>query len=277
MEFTKLHGCGNSFVLIDDRRRRIRRGGALARELCSSATGIGADGLILVRAAAAADVRMDYFNADGSTAEMCGNGVRCLAAFVRERGIVRRDTIRVETLKRTVETRILDRSGGETQVRVDMGQPALHSPDLSVRRSSALDLPIGGRRYAFVSMGNPHAVTFVDDFEFNVAAVGRRVETTSRLFPHKVNVGFAVVESPRALRLKVWERGCGLTQACGSGACAAVIAGTLLGRVDRRTIRVRVDGGTLEILWDERSGSVFMTGPAVEIAHGTVRPPSTTR
>jgi len=270
LEFTKLHGCGNSFIVIDDRRRQIKRAGRFARSVCSTATGVGADGLILVRPATHGDVRMDYFNADGSVAELCGNGVRCLAAFVRDRGIVRGRALTVETLEGAIRTNLIKRAGDTTLVKVDMGVPAVHSPDLRRRNTPMLALPIRGRSYVFVSMGNPHAVTFVEDFDFDLAAVGRRVEHTTRLFPNRVNVGFARVVSPRSIRLRVWERGSGLTQACGTGACAAVVAATLRGRLRTGPIQVEVDGGVLSIEWDRTSGRLHMIGPAVVVATGFV-------
>jgi diaminopimelate epimerase len=272
LTFTKFHGCGNSFIVIDDRGRRIKQPGRLARSVCSPTTGIGADGLILVRPAKRGDVRMEYRNADGSVAEISGNGVRCLAAFVRDQGIVKQRMLTIETLAGPIRTELIKHSGDTALVRVDMGAPAFQSPDFKGRIAPALDLAIDGRSYVFVSMGNPHAVTLVDDFDFDLAGVGRRVEHTARLFPHRVNVGFARVTAPRAVRLKVWERGCGLTQACGTGACAAVVAATLRGLLQPGPIRVQVDGGVLSIEWDRTGGRVSMTGPAVGVAAGVFHP-----
>jgi len=267
-EFSKLHGCGNSFVVIDDRRARITTPEKLAVLVSSADVGIGSDGLILVRSSKRYDVRMDYFNADGTAAEMCGNGVRCLAKFVADKKISRKRELTVETLAGPIRTRLVGKNGVVAQVTVDMGTPAFRSGDIIAKRSPATGLAVGGRSYTFVSMGNPHAVTFVDNFDFDLEKAGRTVECTRRLFPNKTNVGFAQIRSRKEMRLRVWERGCGLTQACGTGACAAVVAATLHGKLGAGPISVEVDGGTLRIRWDRRSGRIFMTGPATLVAEG---------
>lgn len=268
IEFSKLHGCGNSFIVIDDRERRVRSPQKLAVRVASMSLGIGSDGLILVRPSTRCDVRMDYFNTDGTVAEMCGNGVRCLAKFVADKKIVRKHELTVETLAGPIRTQLVRNSRLVAHITVDMGTPALSSADIVMRRGVASGLVIGKRRYTFVSMGNPHVVTFVDDFDFAIERVGRTVEHTRHLFPNRTNVGFAQVLSRSAIRLRVWERGCGLTQACGTGACAAVVAATLAGKVGAGTITVNVDGGKLRIRWDRGNGRIFMTGPAALVAEG---------
>ena len=268
MEFSKLHGCGNSFVIIDDRRERIKNPAKLAQVITSLQFGIGADGLILARRSKRHDIRMDYWNSDGSVAEMCGNGIRCLAKFLIDHKIVRQRAMTIETLAGPIKAQVSSTRGAVTSVTVDMGLPAFRSADIVAKRSPITDLQIGGKSYTFVSMGNPHAVTFVDSLEFDPAPIGRRVELTARIFPNRVNVGFAQIRSSREIRLRVWERGCGLTQACGTGACAAVVAATLHGKVQKAPIKVVVDGGTLRVRWDQKNGRVSMTGPATLVATG---------
>ncbi|MFM1846975.1 MAG: diaminopimelate epimerase DapF [Pseudomonadota bacterium] len=271
LKFSKLHGCGNSFIVVDDRQSRIKNPSNLARRVTSAQFGIGADGLILLRTSKKHDLRMDYFNADGSTAEMCGNGIRCLAKFAADNKITRKKALSIETGAGAIRTELGRTRGEVSEVTVDMGLPAFRSSDVIAKRFPITDLKIGGRGYTFVSMGNPHAVTFVSDFDFDVAKAGRVVEYTARVFPHRVNVGFAQVRSRTTLQLKVWERGCGLTHACGTGACAAVVAATLHGKVRKSPIKVFVDGGILVIRWDDRTGRIFMTGPAAVVAEGTLR------
>jgi len=272
--FAKMHGCGNSFVIIDDRRNRIRHEAAVARELCSREFGIGADGLMLLRPSRRHDFRMSYRNADGSSGEMCGNGIRCLARFVHDRGISRERDLVFETGAGPIRTRVSGaRRAHVRQVAVDMGEPRLRSRDVRGLTADRTSLRVGRRTFTFVSMGNPHAVTFVDDFDFNLAVEGRRVEENRRIFPNGTNVEFVQVRSAEALRLRVWERGCGITLACGTGACAAVVAATLAGHVHRGPVEVAVDGGELLIEWNIPRRAVLMTGPATLTAEGTVRLP----
>ena len=267
LEFAKMHGLGNSFVLVDDRQGQATGETdrtKLARAICDRGFGIGADGLILVRDSESADFEMQILNEDGSEAEMCGNGIRCFARFVIDEGITDRTELAVDTLAGTMRTRVLD----DGRVEVDMGEPSLATGDVAAEPADGrVRVKLGGREYTFVSMGNPHVVTFVDGFDFDWELVGAAVET-DELFPNRINVHFVEVTGPREATIKVWERGCGVTMACGTGACAAAVAGALEGRLERSAITVRLPGGDLEIHWND-DDHVMMTGPAVLVCRGT--------
>jgi diaminopimelate epimerase len=266
LEFSKMHGLGNCFVLIDDRAGQVTgvaEPAELARAVCDRNFGIGADGLILVRDSERADLEMQIINEDGSEAEMCGNGIRCFARFAIDEGITERTELTVETPAGLMRTRVLD----DGRVEVDMGPPALASEDVTAApEEGRVSIELGGRDYTFVSMGNPHAVTFVDGFDFDWELVGAAVETDAA-FPNRTNVHFVNVIGPREAELKVWERGCGVTMACGTGACAAIVAGVIEGKLDREPIAVHLPGGDLEIHWSD-DDHVMMTGPAVSVCKG---------
>lgn len=266
-EFVKMHGLGNCFVLMDDRTGQVsgRFGpAAVARAVCDREFGIGADGLILIRDGETADFAMRIINEDGSEAEMCGNGIRCFARYLVDEGITERLELEVETLAGVMRTRVLD----DGRVEVDMGRPALHTADVAEEpRDGRIRVRLGGREYTFVSMGNPHAVAFVEGFDFDWQRTGAAVERDP-VFPNQTNVHFARVVGPREAVVKVWERGCGVTMACGTGACAVAVAGALEGRLDRAPVAVSLPGGVLEIHWTD-DDRVLMTGPAVLVCRGT--------
>jgi diaminopimelate epimerase len=260
MEFRKMHGLGNCFVVTDDVRCRLPAGidlPALARRVCDRNTGVGADGLIVVGRTAKADLRMSIFNEDGSEAEMCGNGVRCVARYAVDEGLTDRAELRVDTRAGIIHTRLVD---GD-RVEVDMGPPRVSPP-----------VVVGGRAFTIVSMGNPHAVAFVDDLAFDWRAEGERVERAPS-FPDRTNVEFVRILGPREADVKVWERGCGETLACGTGACAVAAAGAVEGKLDRAPVTIRLPGGPLDVHWTE-GGSVLMTGPAVTICKGVYLDPT---
>jgi len=267
LEFAKMHGLGNCFVLVDDRAGQLSGAAdvaVVARAVCDRNFGIGADGLILVRDSETADLKLQIINEDGSEAEMCGNGIRCFARFVVDEQITDRSELVVDTLAGSMRTRVR----GDGRVEVDMGQPALVSDDVTAEPADGrVRVGLGGRDYTFVSMGNPHAVTFVDGFDFDWELVGAAVET-DEVFPNKTNVHFVKVAGPREAEIKVWERGCGVTMACGTGACAAAVAGSLEGRLDREPVTIHLPGGDLEIQWNQ-DNHVMMTGPAVLVCRGT--------
>ncbi|CAB3393618.1 diaminopimelate epimerase [Kyrpidia spormannii] len=276
MKFVKMHGLGNDFVVVEVHALPVDPG-ALARNWCDRHFGIGADGLVFVLPSDRADVQMRIFNADGSEAEQCGNAVRCVGKYAFERGLVRRRDLVVETLA-GLQRIVLGGNGSRVEeVTVDMGEPILEPGRIPVALAEG-GTPSGrveaaGREWAFtaVSMGNPHAVIFVDDVEgTDVRGVGSEVETNP-LFPNRVNVEFVETLGPGEIRLRVWERGCGETLACGTGACAAVVAGVLEGRSGRK-VQVHLPGGTLKIEWAE-DGRVYMTGPAVEVFRGEIGQP----
>ncbi|MDH3592244.1 MAG: diaminopimelate epimerase [Planctomycetota bacterium] len=254
MRFTKMHGAGNDYVYVDVFDQSVEDAPAVARAVSDRHAGIGGDGLILMAPSDTADVRMIMYNADGSRAQMCGNGIRCLAALARSRGRVGSDTVRVATDDGIKVVTLTD--GG---ARVDMGAPRV-GETLSVR----------GLQLTCVSMGNPHAVVYVDDVEtFDVHGVGAALENDRERFPERVNVSFVQVLDRGRVLQRTWERGSGETQACGTGACAVCVAGVATGRTDN-TLSSRLPGGTLVLEWDG-AGSVFMTGPAVEVFSGEWR------
>ncbi|HWO74039.1 MAG TPA: diaminopimelate epimerase [Dehalococcoidia bacterium] len=275
MRFAKYHGAGNDFILVD--ARGIERDwGALAAAICERNTGAGADGLILALASSGAHVRMRLFNADGSEAEMSGNGVRCFAKFVVEQGIAKPDgdDLRVETAAGEIVVRLERRGAEVTGATVDMGPPRFAPKEVPVaveREPPILDLPVrvDGRDYAVscVSMGNPHAVHFIEDdvAAFPLREIGPRVEHHP-LFPARVNFEVARVIDRSHVVSRTWERGVGETQACGTGACAIMVSARLQGWVDD-VVEVKEPGGVLTLRWSG-SGNVFLTGPAAFVYTG---------
>lgn len=272
MRFVKSHGAGNDFVIIEDLAGRVRPTAAFVRRACDRHFGVGADGLIRIAPSDEADFFMDYYNADGRTAEMCGNGIRCLAKYVADRCLHAGDRLLVETRAGIRELRL--RRGDEglvVRVRVDMGEPELERARIPLAGDGdPLHEPIDVDGFPFeaacVSMGNPHCVLFVDDVSrVPFETLGRAVETLDR-FPQKTNVEFVQVLGPREVRVRVWERGVGETLACGTGACASAVAASLRG-LTGRAVEVHLPGGTLEVDWAP-DGHVLMTGPAEEVFEG---------
>ena len=272
MEFYKAHGIGNDFVLIDARTTADRDWPELARAMCDRHFGVGADGILLVLNSATADFRMRMLNPDGSEAEMCGNGIRCFARYVYE-NVAPKAELRVETGAGVLPLTLRVRDGVVEAVTVNMGAPHFTPRDIPVvlDHSPVVDHPldVGGMtlRLTCVSMGNPHAVAFVEeDVEsFPLAEIGPLVERHP-LFPRRVNFEVCRVLGRGELDVRVWERGAGLTLACGTGASAVTVAARLKGLTDER-IRLRLPGGTLEMSWDGQ-GDVFMTGPAEFVFRG---------
>ncbi|HZP40268.1 MAG TPA: diaminopimelate epimerase [Candidatus Binatia bacterium] len=275
LRFAKLHGTANDFVYVDAREGFPGDPAALAPRLCDRRRGIGADGLILLERASSddADCRMVIYNADGSRPEMCGNGIRGLAKFVHDHGLVHADPLRVETDAgvRTIHAEV--RNGRVARVTVDMGVPEWRGRAIPVASDGEvvdrpLDVAGKGYRVTCVSMGNPHCVVFVDDVDrLPLADIGPRFEHDP-FFPRRVNTEFVQVLSPERVRMRVWERGAGETMACGTGACAAAVSAARTGRTGRSVV-VALPGGELEINWraDDR---VLMTGDAVEVLEGRV-------
>jgi len=282
LEFVKMHGIGNDFVVVEDLSKSVDLSTEAVAWFCHRHYGIGADGLILIRPATAeeADYRMLYHNADGTIAEMCGNGIRCMAKFLVDRELLApsTDLIRIQTLagiKPVTVTRSPD--GRMSQAQVDMGIPVLDPADIPIDlpNDRVLEHPIeideGIFTVTAVSMGNPHAVIWVDDVdEAPVTTVGPVIEAHP-VFPARTNVEFAQLAGDEHIRLRVWERGVGETLACGTGACATVVAATLSDRIDRQAT-IELPGGELFVRWahDEH---VHMTGPAVEVFAGTISIP----
>jgi diaminopimelate epimerase len=274
MKFTKMHGIGNDYVYVNTFDQKPPADPArLAIAISDRHFGVGSDGLILIDPSERADARMRMFNADGSESEMCGNGVRCVAKYVHDHGIARKSRLLIET-GRGVLTLELEITGGKAKrVKVDMGAPILQGSDIPTRLRGDppvnVPLELEGQRFAVtaVSMGNPHAVLYVDDVAgFPLAELGPVLEHHPA-FPRRVNAHFVTVLSPREVRMRTWERGSGITLACGTGACAVCVAGVLTGRTEP-AILAHLPGGDLELQWPGAGQSVFMTGPATEVFSG---------
>ncbi len=273
MRFTKMHGTGNDYVYVDLTQVSVADPVKLAVKVSDRHFGIGADGLVLIDRASDADFSMDMYNADGSRGRMCGNAIRCVGKYVYDCGYTDKQVITVSTLS-GIKRLVLNLVEGKVDsVKVDMGAPLLSPRDIPCvfEGDSVINKPIslGGfeDNITCVSMGNPHAVIFVNDVEdAPVHAFGRLIETSS-YFPDRVNVEFVKVHSPDRLSMRVWERGSGETYACGTGACAAVVAAHLCGHASR-SATVCLSGGELFVEWDTESGNVFMTGGATRVFDG---------
>lgn len=272
LRFTKMHGLGNDFVVIDAIGQSVELAAPLVRRLADRHFGVGCDQLLLVERPTRpdADFRYRIFNADGGEVEQCGNGARCFVRFVHEKGLTGKDRIRVETRSGVISPALRD----DGLVTVDMGVPELEParvPFVSDSDAVVQPLELTGATVAItaVSMGNPHAVQVVADVDTApVASQGAEIESHPR-FPARVNAGFMQVVDPRKVRLRVFERGAGETLACGTGACAAVVAGVQRGLLES-PVRVETRGGQLEIAWDGPGSPVMMTGPAVTVFEGEI-------
>ncbi len=272
MKFTKMHGLGNDYVFVDCFEQQVGDPPTVARAVSDRHRGVGSDGLILIRPYDRADVRMEMYNADGSKGQMCGNGIRCVAKYAYEHGLSRSNPMRIETDAGVRQSALTLDGTKVSSVRVDMGKPQL-SPEslpstLPGERIIDQQIQAADRSYNItcVSMGNPHAVVFVDDLRrVDLAIEGPAIECHAA-FPERINVHFATVISPTEARMISWERGSGATRACGTGACAVCVAGMLTERLQRRAT-IHLPGGSLDIEWadDDR---VHMTGPAVEVFTG---------
>jgi diaminopimelate epimerase len=274
MRFTKMHGLGNDYVYVSTFDQPAPADPSrLAIAVSDRHFGIGADGLILIMPSDRADARMRMFNADGSEGEMCGNGVRCVAKYIRDRGLVAKDRVTIET-GRGVLALDLELAGDEVhRVRVNMGRPILDPAEIPTQLQGRppIDAPlrVDGQAFAVtaVSMGNPHAVIYVDDAAaFPLEVLGPQIEHDAA-FPRRVNVHAVEVYGPDEVRMRTWERGSGITLACGTGACAVCVAGVLTGRSSRRML-AHLPGGDLELEWPDDDSPVFMTGPATEVFSG---------
>jgi diaminopimelate epimerase len=278
MKFTKMHGAGNDYVYVDGFTEQVDDPARLAQVVSDRHFGVGGDGLILILPSSVADVRMRIFNADGSEAEMCGNGLRCVAKYAYDHGLVERLAITIETGAGLLAVEMISNAAGRVdRVRVNMGRPRLTRAEIPMsgppeQRVIDQELTVLDRtlRINCVSMGNPHCVIFVDDVaNFPVATYGPAIEHHP-LFPRRTNVEFVQVLNPGEVRQRTWERGAGETLACGTGAAAVTVAGLLTGRTGRRLLN-HLAGGDLEMAWDG-TGEVIMTGPAVEVFTGDYAP-----
>ena len=275
MRFTKMQGLGNEYIYVNYLEETVTDPEALSRRVSDRHFGIGADGLVLICPCEDADFQMRMFNADGSEAEMCGNASRCVGKYIHDRGLSDREEIRLKTgagikvLKLTVE------DGRTVRVRVDMGEPELKAERIPVSLTGepVIQAPVEALGKTFratcVSMGNPHAVIFVEDADrFDVHGVGAALEVHP-LFPRKTNVEFVTVKDRGHLRMRVWERGSGETLACGTGACATLVAGVLNGVCERKAV-LELNGGPLTVEWDPLTNHVYQEGPAEFVFDGEI-------
>ena len=273
MKFTKLHGCGNDYVYVNLFEETIENPAELSIEISDRHFGIGSDGLITIGPSEVADFRMRIYNADGSEAEMCGNGIRCVAKYVYDHKLTTKTEISVESGAGIKYLKLFVEEGKVSQVRVDMGEPIL-TPDLIpvvADEEKVIDeeIEVCGKTWKMtcVSMGNPHAVVFVDDVEnFELEKYGPHFENHPR-FPKRTNTEFVKVISRNEASMRVWERGSAETWACGTGTCATAMACILNGLTDNKVL-VHLRGGDLTIEYDEKTNHVFMTGPATEVFNG---------
>ena len=276
IKFTKMHGLGNDYVYMDAIHQHIENESSLAQFVSNRNFGIGSDGLILICKSEKADFKMRMFNSDGSEAEMCGNGIRCVGKFVYDKRLTNKTQVTIETLAgiKTLELHI--KEGKVETVKVDMGEPILDPKEIPAISNEEpvknLKLKAEDKEFTFscVSMGNPHAITIVEKTEdFDVEKYGKVLEI-DKAFPNKTNVEFIEIVDKNHINMRVWERGAGETLACGTGACASVVACVLNEKTDRH-VYVKLLGGTLEIEWNKQDNHVYMTGPAVTVFEGELK------
>lgn len=275
MKFTKMHGIGNDYVYVNCLEEKVENPARAARLVSRRHFGIGSDGLILIEPSSVADFTMVMYNADGSQGAMCGNGIRCVAKYVYDHGLTDKENIRIETKSGVKELNLTVKGGKVELVRVNMGSPDLiasHIPILAEERQAiGLPIDIEGETYHItgVSMGNPHAVVYLDDVEgLEIEKLGPKFEHHP-CFPDRVNTEFCKVLDENTVQMRVWERGSGETLACGTGACAAAVSSIINGYT-KEQVKVKLLGGDLDIFWDREKNLVYMTGPAREVFHGEI-------
>ncbi|MFT4142992.1 MAG: diaminopimelate epimerase [Mobilitalea sp.] len=275
MRFTKMHGCGNDYVYVDCTKEKLDNIEETAIKVSDRHFGIGSDGLILIENSQIADFKMDMYNNDGSRGKMCGNGIRCVAKFVYDNGLTDKTKITVETLSGIKELVLTVKEGKVTEVTVDMGTPITKASLVPVitEKETLIKEPITvlGQNYEItcVSMGNPHAVVFVEDVKsLPLDKIGPGFEK-NEIFPDRVNTEFIRVIDRKTLEMRVWERGSGETLACGTGACASVVA-SILNDLTEDEVTVKLLGGDLKIRYDRELNTVFMTGPAEKVFDGEI-------
>lgn len=274
VRFTKMHGAGNDYIYVDTQRYPIEHPETLAIKWSAPHTGIGSDGLVLIGSSEKGDFSMRIFNADGSEAKMCGNASRCIGKYLYEHGLTHKQEIRLETLSGIKILQLHVKDGSVNSVTVDMGKPADEPVDYDGQGAKPMkERPIvaGGKQWigTTVSMGNPHLVIFVEDLnEIDIEDAGPKLENHP-LFPGRINVEFAQILEDGKIRMRVWERGSGITQACGTGACATAVAACITGRC-RTKSDIIMDGGTLTIEWNQETRHVLMTGEATQVFEGEI-------
>lgn len=276
MKFTKMQGIGNDYVYVDcTKENKIENPAELSKKVSNRHFGIGSDGLILIENSNVADFKMAIYNADGSQAEMCGNGIRCVAKFVFDKGLINKENITIETLAGIKQLKLSTENGKVKKVRVDMGEPILEAKKIPVisDKNPVIDLQLQAADKTFtatcVSMGNPHAITFVNNVEeFDVEKYGKILEIKKE-FPKHSNIEFVELIDKNNINMRVWERGSGETLACGTGSCASVVACILNNKTERK-VNVHLLGGTLEIEWNKQNNHVYMEGPAEIVFEGEI-------
>lgn len=275
MKFTKMQGIGNDYVYVDCFEETVANPSEAAVKVSDRHFGIGSDGLVLIMPSEREDFRMRMFNADGSEAEMCGNAIRCVGKYVYDNGLTEQDTISVETLAGTKILKMDTENGKVKTVRVDMGEPILESEKIPVvhgkERFVNEEVEVDGQIYSLtcVSMGNPHAVMYMKEIDdLKIEEIGPKFEH-HRIFPKRTNTEFVEVLDRKTLKMRVWERGAGETLACGTGACAVLVASVLNGLCERKAV-VKLLGGDLSIEWNAQDNHVYMTGPATKVFDGVI-------
>ena len=274
IKFTKMHGAGNDYIYVYLPDNPIADPVRCSIEWSRPHFGIGSDGLILIDKSDVADFSMRIFNNDGSEAMMCGNGVRCVGKFVRDHGLTTKDVVAVDTLSGIKYIQLHEKDGEIISGTVDMGEPSLDNrQQLATADGRMVDgtVSVNGQSYrgTFVCMGNPHFVIFVDDItSISLETVGPLLEHHP-LFPERCNIEFAQLTATNTLRTRVWERGSGITQACGTGACATAVAACITGVCSNKS-KIKMDGGCLEIEWNKESNHIFLTGPATNVFEGNI-------
>ena len=275
MIFTKMHGLGNDYVCINCFRERVEDPPGFARALCDRHYGIGADGLILICPSKVSDFKMEIYNSDGSVAGMCGNGIRCLGKYVYDYRLTGKETLSIETKSGIRNMHLQIQDGKACGAMVDMGVPRLnaHSIPILSEKDLVINDPIEVQKKNYrmtgISMGNPHAVIFLEEINgISLEETGRELEFHPR-FPERANIEFCHVTARDRMEIRVWERGVGETLACGTGACAAVVASVLNDLTDEEVI-VKLLGGELSVRWDRKVNHVFLVGPAVKVFDGVL-------
>lgn len=269
INFTKMHGLGNDFIVIDCLRKKVSKLPQLVKKLSHRQFGIGFDQAIILFSSNKADFRMDIYNADGGRVEMCGNGIRCLARYIWDKNLSKKDVLEIETLAGIIKPK-----RSSKLIAVDMGKPILEASKIPVNLSGMIiGYPLQIEELKFkitcVSMGNPHCVIFVKHVNnFPVTQYGPLIEKHP-LFPQRTNVEFIEIINKKEIKMRVWERGSGETLACGTGACAAVVAANLNGLAEKKVV-VHLAGGDLKIDWSKKDNRIYMTGPAVQVFEGVV-------
>lgn len=275
MNFTKMHGIGNDYIYVNCLNQSVDDPSGVARFVSDRHFGIGSDGLVLILPSETADFRMRMLNSDGSESEMCGNAIRCVGKYVYDNGLTSKKTVNIETLAGIKVLELTVENNEVTMVRVDMGEPILNPRDIPVlsEKERFISEPVTVDDKVFnvtcVSMGNPHAVSYIDSVStFPLEKVGPKMETHA-LFPRKVNAEFVEIIDRATLKMRVWERGAGETLACGTGACAVLVSSVLNGLSERKAT-IKLLGGDLIIEWNEKDNHVYMTGPATKVFDGTI-------